>query len=125
MTINNFVKKYHGKVLDDAGVYKSQDFIQFAKNMKSTINEICKENDAELVKWRVGHYDVSGFALKNGKYVYFSYSEPRHMAIDLNRHDAMMGILIRTATDDKDYRGGHNNFCNIFTFAEFLNRLTR
>lgn len=125
MKIFSFTKKYQGRILEDAGAYKSQEFIQFAKDMKSTIREICKENDAELVQWSVGHYDVNGFILRNGKYVYFSYSEPRYMEIDLNRSDPMLGILIRTTKHEKDYTGGPNNFCNIHTFSTFLCELTR
>ena len=124
MKISSFTKKYQGRILEDGGAYKSQEFIQFARDMKSTIREVCKDNGAELVKFSVGHYDVSGFALKNGRYVYFSYSEPRHWPIDLNDSGYMNGILIRTAEHDKDFHGGYNNFCNIYTFADKLNRLT-
>ncbi len=123
MKIINFVRKYNGKVLEDAGAYKSDEFIQFAKDMKSTINDICKEAGAELVKYSVGHYDVSGFAVKDGKYVYFSYNEPRHLPIDLDRSDCMQGILLRTAQHDKDYTSGRNNFCNIYTFGDMLSSL--
>lgn len=124
MKINSFVRKYDGKILEDSGAYKSQEFIQFARDMKSTIREICKGAGAELVKFSVGHYDVSGFAVKNGKYVYFSYSEPRLLPIDFDRSDSLRGILIRKADHDKDYHGGYNNFCNIYTFSGMLNRLT-
>lgn len=124
MKITGFVKKYQGKVLEDHGSVLSPEFIRFAADVKSTIRAICKENGADLVKWSTGHYDVSGFVLKNGKYVYFSYSEPRHLPIDLNRHDAWDGILIRTAAHEKDYTGGQNNFCNIHSFGTVLNRLT-
>lgn len=123
MKVATFVRKYNGKVLEDAGAYKSAEFVQFARDMKSTIREICKEVGAELVKFSVGHYDVSGFAVKDGKYVYFRYSEPRHLSIDLSRADPMNGILIRTAEHEKDYRGGMNNFCNIYTFGGILGHL--
>ena len=124
MKIASFVRKYNGKILDDGGSSKSQEFIQFAKDMKSTIREICKERGVELVKWSVGHYDVSGFIKKNEKFVYFSYSEPRHFAIDLNASSCMNGILIRTAEHEKDYRGGFNHFCNIYQMGGMVDRLT-
>ena len=124
MKIINLVRKYNGKVLDDAGAYKSDEFIQFAKDMKSTIRDICKEAGAELVKFSVGHYDVSGFVAKDGRYVYFSYNEPRNLPIDFDRRDCMQGILMRTAQHDKDYTGGRNNFCTIYDFGSMLNSLT-
>ena len=124
MKIISFVSKYDGKILEDAGAYKSKEFIQFARDMKSTIRDICKEVGAEMVKFNVGHYDVSGFILRNGKHVYFAYSEPRHFPIDFNRSDYLNGILIRTAEHEKDYHGGKNNFCNIYTFGSVLSNLT-
>lgn len=125
MKITTFVRKYHGKVIADWGAYQSDEFKQFARNMKATIKDICKENNAELEEFSVGHYYVSGFAVKNGKHIYFSFHIPRHFPLDLGASDCSNGILIRTAEHTRDFRGGHNNFCNISGFAEMMNKLTR
>lgn len=117
MKVTKFVNTYQGRVLQDADAYKSNDFIAFARAMRATINSELKSIGAKIASFNVGHYDLSGFAEKDGKYIYFSYSEPRHLPIDLNRRDPMMGILIRTADGPKDYRGGQNHFTNIMSFA--------
>ena len=124
MNIASFVRKYNGKILEDAGAVKSNEFICFARNMKSTMRDICKNEGAELINFNIGHYYVSGFISKNGKYVYFNYDEPRHMPIHLDASDCSFGILIRKAKNDKDFHGESNHFCNIYQFAEMLNRLT-
>lgn len=123
MTVNKFLDAYQGVVLEDAGSVKSQEFIKFASDMKRTVQSELKTIGAKLEKWNVGHYDVSGFITKNGKYVYFSYSESRHMPIDLTRSDPMKGILYRTATGPKDYTGGYNQFTNIMSFASSVEKL--
>lgn len=123
MTTKAFIEKYQGKILEDDGAYKSAEFIAFAKAMRSVINSELKRIGAKLTSFSVGHYDVSGFVERGGQYVYFSYSEPRHLPIDLTRTDAMMGILVRTADGPKDYRGGINNFTNITSFADLVDRL--
>lgn len=124
MKVISFVRKYNGRTLEDDGAYNSSEFVQFAKDLKATIREVCKDNNAKLTNFSVGHYDVSGFIIKDGKYVYFSYSEPRGCAIDFNKSDYANAFLIRTAEHNRDYRGGGNHFCNIFHFAEMLNKLT-
>ena len=35
----------------------------------------------------------------------------------------MNGVLYRTAKDEKDYRGGNNNFCSIFKLVDCVNNL--
>ena len=117
MKAESFVKKYQGKTLQDDGPVKSQDFIRFARDFRGVVKDCAATIGANLKKFSVGHYFVSGFLEKDEKYVYFYYSEPRCMAIDLLRRDPMMGILVRTADGPTDFRGGRNNFCNIMEFA--------
>ena len=124
MKIATFVRKYNGRTLEDWGAYPSDEFKQFARDMKSTVKEICKEENAELVGFSVGHYYVSGFVVKNGNHVYFSY-DPRWKGIDFSAENCRDGILVRTAKHEKDFTGGMNNFCNIYRFSEMLNRLTK
>lgn len=120
MTTKKFVSKYQGRVLQDDGCYKSEEFKQFARDLRSTIKEEVKKIGATLHSFSIGHYDVSGFVERDGRYAYFSYSEPRHMPIDLYRSDCSYGFLVRTAEGPKDYRGGLNRFCNIFDIADLL-----
>lgn len=122
MQVQGFMKKYQGKILQDDGAYKSQEFINFAKDFRSVIKDLADTIGATIESWNVGHYYVSGFLEKEGKYIYFYYNEPRHMPIDLLRSDAHMGILYRTAKGSKDYTGGCNQFCNLLDFPSATKR---
>ena len=122
MKLNTFIKKYDGKILEDDGCVNSREFIQFAKDFRSMLREICKEIGANLVKCQTGHYHIFGFVEADGKYVYFSYDEPRHARIDMAKGNCD-GILIRTAKDTKDYSGGRNCFCSFYNIKESLAKL--
>lgn len=118
-----FIQEYQGRILQDGGPYISDEFKKFAKDFRSVVKEEAQLAGAVLQKFSVGHYDVSGFLAKEGKYVYFSYNLPRHLPIDLSRDDAMQGILIRRAKDAKDFRGYRNHFANICYFADAVKEL--
>lgn len=123
MTIKGFYKKYQGRMLENAGCYNSQEYLQFAKDLRSTIKGVAKEMEAKIEKYTIGHYYISGFINKNGKYVYFSYDFPRHKTLDLQSQNSSDGILIRTAKTDSDFKGGPNHFCNIFTMKDVAKKL--
>lgn len=60
------------------------------------------------------HYDCSGFLCKDGKYIYISYSIPRYgEKINFDDSGYINGVLYRTAENDHDFHGGHNNFSSI------------
>lgn len=121
--LKRIYSRYQGKMLEDDGAYKSKDFTAFASYVKRQFKNSAAERGINLDSFNVGHYDVSGFFEKDGKYVYFSYSEPRHEKIDFNRSDCYYGFLIRTATSNKDYRGGRNNFSNLEDFMDVVEEL--
>lgn len=123
MKPSGFIKKYQGRVLQDDGCFKSQEFLRFSRDFRSTVKDIATELGGEVEAFHVGHYDVSGFIHRDGKHVFFSYSEPRHMPIDLLRDDCMQGILIRTAKDARDSTGGMNHFCNIINMKGAADKL--
>lgn len=120
MTVEKFVRKYQGRVLEDAGSVLSEEFKQFARDFKSMAYEAAGYVGAKLFSFHRGHYDVSGFVERNGKYAYFAFSCPRCIRIDLSRTDCMSGVLVRSADGPKDYTGGANHFCNVFGFADLL-----
>lgn len=110
MTVNGFFEKYEDQTLKDAGAEVSDEFKKFAQDMRTALRNEAGKNGIRLHSLKTGHYDVHGFFEKDGKYVYFSYSEPRHSRIALTRKEPMWGFLYRTAKDDKDYTGGQNHF---------------
>lgn len=113
MKTKTFVKKYQGRGVEDWTSYMSDSAEQFAKDFKSTVKDIFKDDGIDIVNWSVGHYFMSGFFKKNDKHVYFSRNIERGYPINLESRDAMFGILVRTAKSDKDYTGGRNNFTSI------------
>ena len=113
MTIKSFVKKWNGQSVQDDGGVVSQQFKMFAKEL-----------GAELVSFSAGHYDVSGFIEKGGKYAYFRFSVPRgERPMDLCEGGFMGNVLVRTAAGPKDYTGGWNNFCSMAEIKELMERL--
>ena len=125
MKAETFVKKYDGRVLEDAGTCNSQEFITFANDFCSVAKEVAKKIGAELVSFSVGHYYFSGFMSRDGKFVYFSYDLPRHMTLDLSRADSLQGILVRTAKHQRDYTGGSNRLCNVMQMETLVDQLLR
>lgn len=118
-------EKYNGYLIEDAGAYKSRDFVNFANYAKRRMRAAAKEKDIELVNFSIGHYDVRGFFRSNhtGKYAYFSFSDFRYRPLDFDSSDCMRGFLLRTADGPKDYRGGQNHFVNLKGFIPLLEKL--
>lgn len=65
----------------------------------------------QLYNYNRGHYIISGFIERNGKYVYFSVGDVRFS------HSWSTNILIRTAKSVKDYTGGSNNYTTLERFS--------
>lgn len=118
------LNKYQGKALEDWGSEMSPEAKQFTKDLKRRLSLNAKNRNMEVVNFKEGHYYISGFIKKNDKYVYFTYNFPRHgMEINLYDNGCWGGFLVRTAENEKDYNGGHNNFCNILQIFDTAERL--
>ena len=95
------------------------------------MRKIAKALGGELVNQSYGHYDVSGFIRRNDKYVYFSYSNSLNYGgrtyVALKENNSYSGcctpLLIRTAKNDSDYRGGYNNFTSFENCQSLIERL--
>lgn len=119
--LNSLINKYHGQGIEDDGSYISEEFKKFAKDFYSALSK-----RFPVTRFNIGHYDVSGFLRNNGKIIYYSYSVPRgELPINTRAKDAMNGILIRLAKDEKDYTGGINHFTNFFDFDNDVEALTK
>ena len=73
---------------------------------------------ARIVNFSRGHYYISGFIERDGRFVYFSMSDVRHFPGGW--HD---NILIRTAKSDKDYTGGSNCYTTLDNFQRNVETL--
>lgn len=112
--MKTFIKKWHKVCIKDDGAYTSEEYKSFAKDAKKALlkalRQICPEFD--IKKYRIGHYDLSGFVSYKGKYVYFSHDIPRGCTpVDLKAVGCCDGWLYRTANDENDFTGGNNHFC--------------
>ena len=107
-----------------SGCYTGEDYKSFQKKYINYLKAMCKENHWQLVNVGRNHYCFSAF-IKGGrenKYVYISISDVRYFSNEWYSH-----ILIRTAQNEVDYRGGFNHYTSLDRLevkaAELLNEL--
>ena len=105
----NILKKYINYEFS-SGYYTGNDYISFQTKYINFLKTICKSNNWKLIKVNKNHYCFSAF-IKGGtenKYVYISISDVRYFSNDWYNH-----ILIRTAKNEVDYRGGFNHYTTL------------
>ena len=100
-----------------SGSTTGEDFKIFARLFKKYLKANLPQ-EAELANVSSGHYYVSGFVQKNGKFVYFSISDVRHFPEAWHKE-----ILVRTAQHAKDYTGGPNGYTTLEKFRERVSAL--
>jgi len=93
------------------------DFKQFAKDLRKEIKRQLRQTGCQMAKYNVGHFEVSGFVEKDGKFVYFCVGDVRYKP---NWH---ADVLIRTAESTTDFRGGMNNRTSLESFGENVRKL--
>ena len=116
------LKKYIGYEFS-SGCYTGEDYKSFQTKYINYIRSICKQNHWQLVNVGRNHYSFSAFIKSaENKCVYVSISDVRYFSNEWYNH-----ILIRTAKDEMDYRGGFNNYTTLedleITAAELLEDL--
>lgn len=126
--IKSFIRKWNGKTLQDDGCVVSKEFHSFQVAFFNAMRKIADSIGAEVVKPSYGHYDMSGFVKRGDRYVYFSYSNcgnRTHVVLkgDMAQYGALCPMFVRTAANDRDYRGGYNNWTTMETCEELIDRL--
>lgn len=119
----NFYTKWQNVILADAGTYVSKE--HRSSHQTALVREISKYATAvgaKVISNLKGHYNTSCFIERNGKFVYISHSSGlsrigRSVKIELD------SFLIRTAQHAKDYRGGHNQYCDITNLQSMIDNL--
>lgn len=106
-----------------SGYYTGDDYKSFQTKYINYLRSICKNNHWRLVNVGKNHYCFSAFIKSaENKCVYISISDVRYFSNEWYDH-----ILIRTAENETDYRGGFNNYTTLSdlegTAAELLNDL--
>lgn len=93
------------------------DFKQFTRELRKELNRQLKQIDCRITKYSVGHFEVSGFAEKDGKFVYFNVGDVRY------KPNWYADVLIRTAESTTDFRGGMNNRTSLESFGGSVGKL--
>ena len=114
--------KWQNAILADAGVYVSKKYRSFQTALVREISKYATAVGAKVTFNLKGHYNTSCFIERNGKFVYISHSS------GLSRMGSGVKIeldsfLIRTAQHAKDYRGGHNQYCDITNLQSMIDNL--
>ena len=120
--IKSFIKKWDGRTLEDWGCSVSKEFRSFQTAFINIMKKIAAKYGGELVNCIKGHYDICGFFKIDGKFVYWNYdnglSRFGRSHIDLGKSTSFLSpMYMRTAKNEKDYRGGSNNHV-LFTECE-------
>ena len=107
MATLNDLKKYLNYEFS-TGCYTGEDYKSFQRKYINYLKSIAKENGWELVNVGKNHYQFSAFFKYQDKYVYLSISDVRFWQNEWYKH-----ILVRTASSEKDYRGGGNCYASL------------
>ena len=92
-----------------SGCYTGDDYKSFQTKYINYLRAICKNNHWRLVNVGKNHYCFSAFIKSaENKCVYISISDVRYFSNEWYDH-----ILIRTAENETDYRGGFNNYTTL------------
>ena len=101
------------------GCYMGEDYLSFQRKYINYLRTLCKENGWELLNPCKGHYEFSIF-IRNAsqKHLYVSIADVRYWKNEWYNH-----ILIRTASHEKDYHGGRNNYTHLRELPQTAQRL--
>ena len=103
-----------------SGCYTGDDYKSFQTKYINYLKSVCKNNNWRLLNVGKNHYCFSAFIKSaENKCVYISISDVRYFSNEWYDH-----ILIRTAENETDYRGGYITLSDLEgTAAELLNDL--
>ena len=115
-----FAKKYIDYEFS-SGCYTGEDYKSFQTKYINYLRAMCKENHWELVNVGKNHYCFSVFIKSSeNKCVYLSISDVRYFSNEWYSH-----ILVRTAKNEVDYRGGFNNYTTLENLGYTVARLLK
>ena len=83
---------------------KTPQFLSFVKHFKRCFKREMLTIGVTNIKFNIGHFYISGFFIKNEQTYYFNISDVRGQVREM---------LFRTAKNDKDFTGGHNQYVTI------------
>jgi hypothetical protein len=93
-----------------SGTRNSPAFDTFFRSFKSKLSKQLKTEGCSDISFSKGHFHLSGFFKKEDQWMYFSISDVRWGLFDRGSEPKM---LYRTATSNKDYVGGMNQYVSV------------
>ena len=122
--LKNFRAKWNNRTLEDACTIVSKEYRSFQNSFINVMKKVANHLGGELVAYTKGHYFTSGCIRRGDRYVYFNYETSFNRThINMDAKDFMNGLLVRTAENEKDYRGGSNNYTSIMDCERVIDRL--
>ena len=104
-----------------SGCYTGEDYKSFQTKYINYLKAMCKESHWKLVNISKNHYCFSAFIKSSeNKCVYLSISDVRYFSNEWYSH-----ILVRTAKNEVDYRGGFNNYTTLEKLDNTVARLLK
>ncbi len=101
-----------------SGCTTGSDYKIFQTKYINYLKGLCINNDWQLVNIGKNHYEFSTFVKNDkGAFLYISISDVRYWKNEWYNH-----ILIRTATHERDYTGGYNQYT---TLCDLENKIKR
>lgn len=116
--------KWQSAILTDASSTVSKQYRSFQTALIKEISRLAASIGARMISHSKGHYYTSCFIERNGQFVYINHSSGLSRIASGVRIE-LDSILIRTATDDKDFTGSINNYCDINGLQSFMDRLLK
>lgn len=111
------LQKYLNYVFSSGSV-AGEDYRSFERKYINYLKTLCNENGWEFVKASKMHYEFSAFLKVAGQYVYLAIDDVRYWI-----NNWYNCILIRMAKDDRDYHGDRNNYTDLPSLVDSINRL--
>lgn len=92
-----------------------KDFTSFSKAFKREIKLQVDEIGCEIVGYSKGYFYISGFIYnpRTDTYMYFSIPDVRY-----DPNGWYSNILVRTANNAKDFKGGNNQYTSLKSFTD-------
>ena len=102
-----------------SGTVAGQDYLAFQRAAKADLKKQAESVGYTLHSFTKGHYWFSAVLLDNetGNFIYISISDVRFF-----QNKWFTNVLYRTMKHDKDWTGGHNQYCSWDKIADALKK---
>lgn len=117
MKVNEFLKIWFDREIEDWGVAISQEYKDFQRNYRSVLKEIGEKIGFELCSFSKNHYAFSVVMKSNttNQFYYISISDVRYL-----KNEWATNILYREIADAHNWTGSRNRYSTLEKLSENL-----